>query len=195
MLSGDGNENGKKKKQEQVLISKKATLHVQHTFFVHFFAFVLSDYNVELPETSWLHVLWRKCRCRSFSPRWPQQLSFSHRRYKISCCSYNRKRSPLFFLSRSSSFSRSASLGVALLSLFLCLSLSLYSKFVDITINLSLILKTTRIQKNFPLSVFVLVVSASQDVGGRTPSRQNKMTFSFGLHELVCTDGRAYATS
>ena len=71
MLSGDGNENGKKKKQEQVLISKKATLHVQHTFFVHFFAFVLSDYNVELPETSWLHVLWRKCCCRSFSPRWP----------------------------------------------------------------------------------------------------------------------------
>ena len=154
---------------------------------------------MELPETSWLDVLWRKCRCRSFSPRWPQQLPFSHRRYKISCCSYYRKRSPLFFLSRSSSFSRSASLGVALLSLFLCLSLSLYSKFVDRTINLSLILKTTRIQKNFPLSVFVfidsLVLSASQDVGGRTLSRQNKMTFSFGLHELVCTDGRAYATS
>ena len=57
-----------------------------------------------------------------------QQFSFSHRRQKISCCSYNRKRSPLFFLSRSSSFSRSASLGVALLSLFFCLSLSLYSK-------------------------------------------------------------------
>ena len=30
---------------------------------------------------------------------------------------------------------------VALLSLFLCISLSLYSKFVDMTINLSLILK------------------------------------------------------
>ena len=116
-----------------------------------------------------------------------------------SCCSYNRKRSPLFFLSRSSSFSRSASLGVALLSLFFCLSLSLYSKFVDMTINLSLILKTTRIQKNFPLSVFVfidsVVVSASQDEGGRTLSRQNKLTFTFGLHELVCTDGRAYTTS
>ena len=59
------------------------------------------------------------------------------------------------------------------------------------TINLSLILKTTRIQKNFPLSVFVfidsVVVSASQDEGGRTLSRQNKLTFTFGLHELVCT--------
>ena len=157
MLSGDGNENGKKKKQQQVLIGKKATLHVQHTFFVHFFAFVLSDYDVELPETSWLHILWRKCRCRSFSLRWPLQFSFSYRRYKISCCSYNRKRSPLFFLSRSSSFSRSAQLGVALLSLFFCLSLSLCSKFVDMTINLSLILKTTRNRKNLPLSVSSLL--------------------------------------
>ena len=82
---------------------------------------------------------------------------------------------------------------------FLFFSLSLYSKFVDMTINLSLILKTARIQKNFPLSVFVfidsVVVSASQDEGGRTLSRQNKLTFTFGLHELVCTDGRAYTTS
>ena len=27
-------------------------LHVQHSFFVHFFAVVLHDYNVKLPETS-----------------------------------------------------------------------------------------------------------------------------------------------
>ena len=38
------------------LISKKATLHVQHTFFEHFFAVVLHDYNVKLRETSQLHV-------------------------------------------------------------------------------------------------------------------------------------------
>ena len=44
MLSGEGNEIG--------LITKKATLHLQHTFFVHFFAVVLHDYNVKLPETS-----------------------------------------------------------------------------------------------------------------------------------------------
>ena len=50
MLSGEGNENGEK--TTIGLISKKATLHVQHTFFVHFFAFVLHDYNVKLPETS-----------------------------------------------------------------------------------------------------------------------------------------------
>ena len=78
---------------------------------------------------------------------------------------------------------------VDLLSLFLCLSLSLYPKFVDMTINLSLILQTIRIQKHFPLSVFVfidsLVVFASQDAGGHTLSRQNNLTCS------VCTDGRS----
>ena len=92
MLSGEGNKNGEKTKIGR--ISKKATLHVQHTFFVHFFAVVLHDYNVKLPETSQLHVLWRKCRtcsrslffhCRSFSPciGGRQHFSFCHRRYKI----------------------------------------------------------------------------------------------------------------
>ena len=50
MRSGEGNENGEKTKIG--LISKKATLYVQHTFFVYFFAFVLHDYNVKRPETS-----------------------------------------------------------------------------------------------------------------------------------------------
>ena len=31
---------------------KKTTLHVQQTFFVHFFAVVLHDFTVKLPETS-----------------------------------------------------------------------------------------------------------------------------------------------
>ena len=48
------------------LISKKATLHEQHTFFVDFFAVVLHDFNVKLLETSWLFVLWRKCRSLIF---------------------------------------------------------------------------------------------------------------------------------
>ena len=54
MLSGEGNEKGEKTRIG--LISKKVTLHVQHTFLVHFFAVVLHDYNVKLPETSRLHV-------------------------------------------------------------------------------------------------------------------------------------------
>ena len=47
MLSGEGNENGKKKTKKTKttigLISIKATMHVQHTFFVHFLAVVLHD--------------------------------------------------------------------------------------------------------------------------------------------------------
>ena len=61
-------------------------------------------------------------------------------------------------------------------SLFLCLSLALYSKFVDMTINLSLILQKTRIQKQFLLFGFVfidsLVVSALQTrVAMRFPAK------------------------
>ena len=82
------------------------------------------------------------------------------------------------------SFYRWASLVCRLLSLFLFFSLSLYYKFVDKTINLSLILYTTRIQKQFPLSVFVfidtLVVSASQDEGGHAISRQNNLELHLG---------------
>ena len=55
MLSGEDNAGERWKTaigRPIGLISKKATLHVQHTFFVHFFAIVLHDYNVRLPETS-----------------------------------------------------------------------------------------------------------------------------------------------
>ena len=89
---------------------------------------------------------------------------------------------------------------VALLSLFLCLSLSLYSKFVDMTVNHSLIFKTTRIQKHFPLSVFVfidsLVVFSSQDAVVHTLSLLNNPTFGIGLLVVgVRTVVRAFATS
>ena len=42
-------------------------MHLQHTFYVHFFAVVLHDYIVKLPDTSKLHVLWRKCCICYFS--------------------------------------------------------------------------------------------------------------------------------
>ena len=92
----------------------------------------------------------------------------------------------IFFLNLRPPFSRWASLACRALSLFLCLSLTLYSKFVDMTIYLSLILLTTRIQKKFPLSVFVFfdsfVVSALQDAGGYAVSRQNNLELHFGCH-------------
>ena len=111
-----------------------------------------------------------------------KHFSFSHRRYKISCCSSNKKCFLCFFSLALALFLVELRWPVALLSLFLCLSLSLYSKFVDWTINLSL----TRTQKHFPLSVFVfidsLVVFVSQDAGGHTLSCQSNVTFDIGLH-------------
>ena len=82
MLSGEGNDNGEKTKIG--LINKKATLHVQHTFFVHFFAHVLHHYNAKLPEASWLHVLWRKCRTCSCSLFFPLSLIFTQMAASIS---------------------------------------------------------------------------------------------------------------
>ena len=163
MLSGEGNENGEK--TTIGLINKKTTLHVQYTVFVHFITVVLHDHNVKLPKTSQLHVLWRKCRTcccplfftRSFSPWWP--LGFL-----IFSPPLN-----LFFQQIAPYLPLQLSVALFLLELRWPVALFiffLYSKFVDMTINLSLILQTTRIQKQFPLSVFVfidsLVVSASQ---------------------------------
>ena len=51
MLSGEG-KAGERWKTTIGLIIKKATLHMQHPFFVHFFSVVLDDYNVKLLETS-----------------------------------------------------------------------------------------------------------------------------------------------
>ena len=106
MRSGEGNENGEKTKIG--LISKKATLCVQHTFFVHFFAVVLHDYNVKLPEASWLHVFWRKCRtcslplffhCRSCSPciGGLQHFLFCQRRYEIFTLFFQQKNGAFVF--------------------------------------------------------------------------------------------------
>ena len=200
MLSGEGNENGEKTKIG--LISKKATLHVQHTFFVHFFAVVLHDYNVKLPEASWLHVLWRKCRpcscslffyCRSFSPRWPLAFLIFSPPLQNFMLFLQQKMSPLFFLSRSSSFSRWASLACRL-TFFCSLSFS-FSIFKICGHDNKSRLNTldNRIQKQFPLSVFVfidsLVVSASQDAGGHTLSRQWHLAYRFTCSG--CTDGRS----
>ena len=150
MLSGEGNENCEK--TTIGLISKKTTLHLQHTFFVHLFAVVLHDYDykVKRPEASWLHVLRRKCRTWCSCSLFSLPLIFSLVAASIShfltaatnsCCSSNKK---WLLISCSSSpspfFSLSFAAACRLFSLFLCRSLSLYSKFVDMTINLSLIL-------------------------------------------------------
>ena len=66
MLGGKDNENGDK--TTICLISKKATFTRAVNFFVYFIAVDLHDYNMKLPETSWLHVLCRKRRTCSCFP-------------------------------------------------------------------------------------------------------------------------------
>ena len=103
-------------------------------------------------------------------------------------------------------FSRWASLACRLL-LFFSVFLFLYIPNLW-SWQLSLILKTTRIQKQFLLSVFVfidsLAVSTLQDAGGYAISRQNNLELHLGCHTcwlsyftLVClwcrrAGGRAY---
>ena len=72
MPSGEGNA-GERRKITIGLISKKAALHVQHTFFVHFFAVVLHDYNVKLLVTRFMKEIsyvfpFTFFHCRSFFP-------------------------------------------------------------------------------------------------------------------------------
>ena len=132
--------------------------------------------------------------CRSFSPRigGHQNFSFCHHRYKIFIFFFffqQKNASFVFFSPPQISVALFFSLSFACLpptSLFPCISLSLYSKFVEMTINLRLILQTTRIQKQFPLFFFVFidsfVVFALQDAGGYAISRQNNLELHLGCH-------------
>ena len=109
---------------------------------------------------------------------------------KFSCCSSNHKKClPVISLALFLVELRWPGAYFLVFSFFL-----LYFKFVDLTIKLSLILQTTRIQKGLPLSVFVfidsLVVCASQDTGGYTISRQNNIELHLGCH----TCGLSYLT-
>ena len=120
MLSGEGNENGEKA-NIGLIWKKKATLHVQHTFFVHFFAVVLHDYNVKLPEASRNFLVTRFFFVHFVftAPHFHLALVAASISYfittvtKFSCCSSNKKMSPLFFISRSKSLSPFFSLSFA----------------------------------------------------------------------------------
>ena len=67
-----------------------------------------------------------------------------------------------------------------------CLSLQLLFSLSFAGLSPYFLFFSVFIQKHFPLSVFVftdsLVVSASQDAVGHTLSRQNNQTFGIGLH-------------
>ena len=146
MLSGEGNA-GERWKTTIGLISKKATLHVQYTFFArlqretsrnflvtrfmeemsHVFLFTLFS----LPLIFTLHW-WRLAFLILLPPLQNYHVVLPTKKCLICFLSLT--------LDLCRRFSRWASLACRLLSLFLGLSLTPYSKSVDMTINVSLIL-------------------------------------------------------
>ena len=127
--------------------------------------------------------------CRSFSPciGGRQHFSFCHRRYKIFMLFFQQKMSPLFFISRSRSLSLFFSLSFAGLRIFLfsVFRIALYSKFVEMTINLRLILQKTWIQKQFPLSGFVFSCPCITRRGWLCNFPPKKPRLAFGLPCLL----------
>ena len=110
MLRGEGNVGERRKTLSIGLISKKPTLHLQHTFYVHFFAVVLYDYNLKLPETSFLHgFLEEMSYVFSFTFFFNSAAhfhlalvvtgisNFVTAATKFSCCSSNKKNVSFFF--------------------------------------------------------------------------------------------------
>ena len=189
MLSGEAHDNGDK--TATGLISKKTILKVQHTFLYISLPLFCTTTTWNFQKLPAGYTFFGGKVVLVFV-----HFSFSYRRYKISCCSSNKKCLLCFFSLAPALFLIELRWPVALLSLFLCLSVSLYSKFLGMTINLSLYFRQHgQIQKHFPLSVFVfldsLVVFASQDAGAR-PRQTDNLTFINNYHRLTCsgcTDG------
>ena len=156
MLSVEGNA-GERWKTTRGLISKKATLHVQHTFFCTFLCRCFPRLPRETSRNFLVTRLMEEMSCvflftffftSAHSHLAPVALAFlillpPLQNFDVVLPT---KKKNVFFrfwslaLDLCRPFSRWASLACRLLSLFLCLSLALYSKFVDMTINLSLIL-------------------------------------------------------
>ena len=199
MLSGKGKEKGEKK----VYLAQKQ-LCTCSTIFCTFLCRYFARLQRETSKTSWLHVLWRKFRTGSCSLSFFTVATFHPvGSYKIWCCSSNKKCLLRFFSLALVLLLVALHWPVALRSHFRRLSLSLYSKFVDMTINLSLILYITRTQKHFPLSIFVFidsfVVLASQDAGGHIVCFPAKITQHLASAYMRCVygqvGGQAYAMS
>ena len=169
MLSGEGNAE-KRWKTTICLISKKATFHVQHTFFC---TFLCRRFARPQRETSrWNFLVTRFMEEMSFfffhffftAAHFHLALVAAyHRRYIIIMLFFQQKSvSFVIYLSLSRPLSPFFSFSCAGLPPTFSFSLSFscsISKFVDMTINLSLILQTTRTQKHFPLSVFAFSVN------------------------------------
>ena len=131
------------------------------------------------------------CHWRSFSPWWPLAFpDFPPPLQNFYVVPPTKKCLVWPFIARSSFLSLFFSLSFSglLPSLsFFCLSLSLYFKFVDMTIILTYAYTLTTLkQKQFPLSLFVFIDSIfsclclyTQDAGGYGISRQNNLMLPY----------------
>ena len=193
MLSGEGNA-GERWKTTISLISKKATfvLHVQYTFlYISLRLFCMnSTGNFQKPffyGENFVRVLvhffsqphifflyWCPIAFRILSP----PLQNFHVVFPTKNVSF------VLALDLCRPFSRWASLAAAY---FLFFSVFLLLYILNLwAINLRLILWKTRIQKQFPLSVFEIIdslgASALQDAGGYAISYQNNIELHLGCH-------------
>ena len=114
--------NAKRWRQCQRMM--KNNNNVQHTFFVHFFAVVLHDYIVKLPETSWFRFMEEMLYMFLFTflllpliftlHWWPLAfLILSPPLQNFHVVLPTKKKPPLFFISRSRSLSHFFSLSFA----------------------------------------------------------------------------------
>ena len=166
MLSGEGKENCEK--TTIGLISKKQ-LSTYSTLFLYislplFCTTTTTRWNVQkLPGYTFyggnvVHFLVHFFHCRSFFPGWLLAFLIFSPPLQIHVVLPTKNGSLSLALALRRSFSRWASLACHLFSLFLCLSLSLYSKFVDMTINLRLILKQQNTQTIFAFRFHVYFI-------------------------------------
>ena len=139
MLSGEGSA-GERCKTTIGLISKKATLHVQHTFFCTFLCCQCEtsiNFLVTLLMEEMSYVFSFTCfHCRSFLPCiWLVAVGISHfvtAATKFSSCSSNKKMSLLFLTCRSRSLSPFFSLSFAGLTPTFSFSLSVSGSIFQI---------------------------------------------------------------
>ena len=149
MLGGASNENGEK--TTIGLISKNSSkfARVAHSFCTFLwpcFARLQCETSRNFLFTRVLEEMWYVFlftlffHCRSVSPWWPPAFLIFSPPLPNFMLFFQQKCFPCFFYLALALFLVELRWPVALLSLFLCLSFSLSSKSVDMTINLTLIL-------------------------------------------------------
>ena len=161
MLSSEGNENGEKKNNNRANQQKSNFGRAAHffcTLLCRCFARLQRETSRNFLVTRFMEemscvFLFIFFTAAHFHLGGRQHFLFSHRRYKIFMFFFQRKNvSFVFYLSLCLLLLFSLSFpGLSPTFSFSLSPSSLYSKFVDMTINLSLILSRTRIQKKFRL--------------------------------------------